>query len=388
MASKIVKSGSISKGLANALEVISEVGSLPFIRGQWYYVDPTSGANTSDGRTVDTALADIAEAYDRAGDGDGIALLSYGATSAATTSYLYQELAWSKNGITVFGVAAPIGMFGRARVANKTLTTTATLTAVANTSISRATGSFITDGWVAGMKFITNVDSAAITVDTVAALTITVTGTLTVGAHTSMTSIDVNAITISGDNNRFYNVDIYNGGTNALEIGGTVVSGHRNYFQDCHFVGGAGATAAATHYSLKLSAAQENKFVNCIIGTDTVDRGNNADMDLWIYGACARNRFKGCEFLSYVSAGTAHGAVKLDTTTGGRGTVFDNCLFNSITSVTTPAAVFIQNGANDRVLVRGGSDLVRFTAWGLSTVVYVTSATAAASAGGGIATTA
>lgn len=385
MAPKIVKSGSISKGLANALEVISEVGSLPLIRGQWYYVDPTSGANTSDGRTIDTAVADLAAAYAKASDGDGIALLSYGATSAATTSYLYQELAWSKNGITVFGVAAPVGMFGRARVANKTLTTTATLTAVANTSISRATGSFITDGWVAGMKFITNVDSAAITVDTVTALTITVTGTLTVGAHTSMTSINANLMTVSGSNNRFFNVNFFNGGTNALEIGGVVVSAHRNYFGNCHIVGGAGAATSANNFSLKIDTGEENYFVGCAIGSNTFAQGDNAAGDIVLNGVVKRNHFIDCEIMAMVSAGTAHGAVKSISTSGGTGTVFKNCLFNYSLSTTTPAALHIVSGAVDSIILFN-SAYAKVT--GVGTYVYSNAVAAAASAAGGIMTTA
>ncbi|MCG7853391.1 MAG: hypothetical protein MIO92_12795, partial [Methanosarcinaceae archaeon] len=81
---KFESSSAISKGLGNALETVAEVGSLPAIRGQWYFVDPTSGADTSDGRTIDTAVANLSVAYTKASDGDGIALLSYGATSAAT----------------------------------------------------------------------------------------------------------------------------------------------------------------------------------------------------------------------------------------------------------------------------------------------------------------
>jgi hypothetical protein len=384
---KFESSSAISKGLGNALEVVSEVGSLPLVRGQWYYVDPTSGADTSDGRTIDTALAGLAEAYDRASDGDGIALLSYGATSAATTSYLYQDLAWSKNGITVVGIAAPVAMFGRARVANKTLVSTVALTAVANTSIARATGSFVTDGWVAGMKFITNVDTAAITVDTVSALTITVTGTLTVGAHTSMTSVMPTLMTLSGANNRFYNVNFFNGGTNALEIGGVVITGSRNYFENCNIVGGAGAAAAATKYSLKIDAGEENTFRGCTIGSDTFDHGNNADVELILNGVLKRNRFFDCEFIAYLSTGTAHGSVKSVSTSGGSPTVFKNCLFNYGLSGTgiLPAAVHLVSGSVDKVIFMDCMG-VNITAWG--TYVYANMVAAAASAAGGKSTTA
>jgi len=383
---KFESSSAISKGLGNALETIAEVGSLPAIRGQWYFVNPTGGADTADGRTIDTAVANIKAAYDKASDGDGIALLSYGATSAATTSYQYQSLLWAKNGITVFGVAAPVSMFGRARIANKTLVTTATLTAVADTSISRATGSFVTDGWKVGMKFITNVNAAAITVVTVSALVITVTGTLTVGEHTSMTSVNANLITVSGSNNRFYNVHMFNGGTNALEIGGLDVTGLRNYFENCHIVGGAGAATTANNYSLKLdTTAEENTFRSCSIGSNTFAQGDNAAADIVLTGVVKRNRFYDCEIMAMVSAGTAHAAVKSISTSGGAPTVFKNCLFNYGLSTTTPAALHIVSGSSDKIVLMDCM-AVKATGWG--TQIYNNAVAAAASAAGGNATTA
>ena len=382
---KFEGSSAISKGLGNALETISEVGSLPLIRGQWFFVDPTSGANTSDGRSIDTAFADLYYAEDKVADGDGIALLSYGATSSATTSYCYQRLVWDKNGITVVGIAAPVSMGGRARVANKTVTTTATLTAVADTSISRAAGgSFVTDGWVAGMQFISNVNAVAITVVTVSALIMTVTGTLTVGEHTSITSVLPTLITISGSNNRFYNVHFYNGGTNALEIGGVAVSGERNYFENCHIVGAAGAATSANNNSLTLTGS-ECTFRGCTIGTNSFAQGNNAAAEIILSGAIKRNKFIDCEIVGMVSSGTAHGAIKSVSTTGGTGTVFKNCLFNYSLSTTTPAAAHLVSGNNDEIILMNCAS-AQVTAWGTS--VYANMVAAAAIASGGLMTSA
>lgn len=383
---KFESSSAISKGLGNALETIAEVGSLPPIVGQWYFVDPTSGADTSDGRTVDTSLKNIKAAYAKCTDGagDGICLLSRGTgTASQTTSYLTQELLWTKSCITVVGVCAPIHISPRARIANKTITTTATLTAVADTSISRTAGSFITDGWEVGMKFITNVDSAAITVATVSALTITVTGTLTVGAHTSMTSINANLVTISGQNNSFYNVQFWNGGTNALEIGGVVITGERNYFKNCHIVGSAG-TAAATSKSLYLNAGAENLFEGCTIGVDTVDRGNNACAEITLAGLANRNRFKDCEVLFRIDSGTAACAVRSVATTSSSGAVFDRCVFNATFGAAKPGDVHLVT-TNAADIVTLGCACYNFTGWGAQ--VYVDGAAAAASGGGSIATT-
>jgi hypothetical protein len=383
---KFEGSSAISKGLGNALETISEVGSLPLIRGQWYFVDPTSGADGSDGRTIDTAVAGLAAAYAKALDGDGIALLSYGATSAATSSYLTQELAWAKNGITVVGIAAPVAMFGRARVANKTIVSTVAMTAVADTSLTRATGSFLSDGWVVGMKFITNVNATPLTVSAVTATVITIaSGTLTVGAHTAVTSVNVNLITLSGSNNRFYNVNFYNGGTNAVELGGLVITGNRNYFGGCHIVGGAGSATSAGKFSVEIDAGEENTFENCAIGSNSFAQGDNAAVELILNGVVKRNYFKGCIFTAMVSAGTAHGAVKSVGTSGGVGTTFWNCLFDYSLSTTTPAAAHLVSGSVDKIILKDCAT-VKVTAWG--TYVYANMIAPTASAGGGLSTTA
>jgi len=300
------------------------LGSLPPIRGTWFFVDPTSGLAANDGLSPGSAKAGLKEAYDlcTSGAGDGVVLFSAGTDAAYSTSFLSAALAWSKHGITVIGIASGNRMFQRARVAN-----------------------------------------------TASVLTL------------------ASLLTVSGNNNRFENLMFVNEGTNAAAVGCVIVSGARNYFKNVNFVGAIGSASVATKYALKLAAAEENYFEDCVIGADTFSHGNHADCDLWLYGAVARNRFKNCEFLSYVSAGTAHAAVDLDTTTGGRGTVFENCIFNSITSVTTPAAVFIQTGANDKVLVKGGA-AVNFAAWGLAGVVYTDMPETKALAAGGIATTA
>jgi len=300
------------------------LGSLPPIRGTWFFVDPTSGLAANDGLSPGSAKASLKEAYDlcTSGAGDGIVLFSAGTDAAGCTSFLSAALAWTKHGITVLGVSSGVRQFNRARIANAA--------AVVNLAY---------------------------------------------------------LIDVSGSNNRFENLMMINEGTNAAAIGCLKVSGARNAFVNCHIAGAVGSASIATKYALTITAGEENFFKDCTFGTDTFAHGNHADAEVILAGACARNVFEGCHFLSYVSAGTAHAAVKLDTTTGGRGTMFKGCVFNSITSVTTPAAAFIQNGANDKVIV-AASSAFNFTAWGLPGVVYANMPTSAAAAGGGLATTA
>ena len=89
--------------------------------------------------------------------------------------------------------------------------------------------------------------------------------------------------------------------------------------------------------------------------------------------------------LSGLFAGTAHAAIKSVGTSGGTPTLAEDCLFNSLLSVTTPAAAHIVSGSCDNIGAPG-SKLLKFTAWGAQ--CYVDSAAAAASAGGGISTVA
>ena len=381
----------IQPATRDALNGLYESGGLPQIKGKWFFVDPANSTATVGGE-ADSPVASIENAYDlcTSGNGDGIVLLSGGTTSAKTTSYLKQPLAWSKHGITVVGVAAPTRMGGRARVANKTVTTTAALTAIANTSISRAAGSFVTDGWEVGMQFISNVDAAAITITAVTALKITCTGTLTVGAHTSITSVNTNLMTVSGDNNSFVNVHFGNFGSNVLEVGCVEVTGNRNYFGNCHLIGAGHATPAAATgaYDLKLNAAQETTFESCTFGTDTIIRAA-ANGNIIYDGTCYRTRFYDCDVISY-SETAGHGAVNIIDVTAMSGVdIFSGCRFinwkpNGYGALTK--AVIGSTPTSGHLLFDSCS-YFGYTAVGATSAVYVANSAVVASGAGGIATT-
>ena len=311
----------IQPKVKDALDWLYENGGLPFIKGTWYFVDPTSGASTAGGKSPDNAFANITSAYAACTDGagDGIVLISRGSTSSATTSYLTASIDWTKSGITTVGIASPVRMFGRARISNKGTT---------------------------GEDLVYLVD-------------------------------------VQGANNTFINIHASNYGTDAAAIGCWKDTGARNSYINCHFVGGIAAAAGATHRNLELNASEEACFYGCTFGTDTLDRGNNASYDVLITGATARANFESCRFVSYVSTGTAHGAVKLDTTSGGRHAIFKDCTFDCF--ATTQAAVFLTNGTCEDVFVRNSSAI--YTSWGGTGTVYVDMPTTAASAAGGLATT-
>lgn len=92
---------------------------LPLILGDWYYVVPGKGSTNRVGTTMRHAFDNVEEAYDKCGDGDGdgICLVSYGTSSADTTSYLTSAIDWAKYNITMVGIAAG-GFGGRARISN------------------------------------------------------------------------------------------------------------------------------------------------------------------------------------------------------------------------------------------------------------------------------
>lgn len=312
-------------------------GGLPSIRGKWFIVDPYK-LTAADGG-IDGSFSTLQEAYDActSGYGDGILILSGGTgTASQTTSYIKYPLVWSKHGITVVGVGAPVRQFQRVRISNKVVTTTSVAVAMAATAktITRASGSFVTDGWEVGMlgKFdasgtnsgrtftVVAVSALVITVDTSEVLDETST------SHT-LTSYMPNMISITGSNNSFTNIHITHTGAVAQDVNALKVSGARNYFRNVHAgVGVADANTTVT-YSLHLAAAQENTFESCVFGLDTVDRGGQATYDILLTGAVARNEFHYCRTTRHSSTGTGCLAVYADTTTGGRPTLFQNCVF-------------------------------------------------------------
>jgi hypothetical protein len=369
-------------------------GPLPFIPGSWLFVDPGSGSDGSDGVTVDEALASFEAAYALAQDGDGICLISSGATSAATTSYLKKPLDMSKNGITVVGAAAPVAMFGRARIANKEALSSAVTVVVAEHTITRTTGSFLTDGWEVGCKGQITSNSELFTVTVATALVLTVTESLTPiasGAQT-LTSYMSQIITVSGANNRFFNVHIGNFSSHALSLGGLKITGPRNFGAGVHVVGAGHATpgAVATASSLLLDGAEEPTFVNSVFGTDSVLKAA-ANGEIVVDGGCWRPRFYGCEVLSY-SATAGKGAIKFvdAAALSGylllRGCSLMNWNENALDKV--DAAVIGTKPTSGEVAV-DNCGFFGFTAIGgagMSGCVQVANSAAVASGAGGIAT--
>lgn len=201
-------------------------------------------------------------------------------------------------------------------------------------------------------------------------------------------ALDINYIVdFQGSGCIVKNIQFFQGNDAAEDSGAVIVSGSRNYFENCFFAGMGHATAAARagSYSLKVTGA-ENCFERCTIGLATMCRGA-ANTELWLTGECNRNQFRDCDIVSWsVTAGKF--LVKLDSSAVPYTLTFRNCIFSNLNS---------DNGASGTVLtdaITDGATAMHhiylhnclgegFTGWA-DTATYIFSADAAPNNGFGL----
>ncbi len=399
----------ISRTLKEKIEEMQTKQGLPLIRGRWIAADPYATARDYINHGI---LPSLPDAYEQcvSGRGDGIILFSGGTTAAHCTSDIKDPLTWSKHGVTVWGVCAPTRVYQRARVSNKIVTYTAsTISYTADHTISDSAGGFLTAGFKAGQYLaitntLTNTNDHAVVaeggtadfirISTVTASTITTTSTsahlTTEAAATAgevcLTSYNWFNISVTGNNNSFYNMFINQEDNTAYALDSLRITGARNYFKNVHSANGLASGATILTRSLSLVAAEDNTFEDCTFGTDTVDRGNNATYDILLSGAVARNLFERCRTIRHTSAGVANFAVYLNATTGGRPTQFHDCIFTNWSTAsgnTVQTAAFGYNGAgNDDIWLTGNTQHPGYGSTGLGGVVWVGGANVAAGVGG------
>lgn len=199
-------------------------------------------------------------------------------------------------------------------------------------------------------------------------------------------------IVVSGYNNRFYNIHMYNGGTTGT--GALKVTGDRNYFQTVHAIGGGGVTSASVADMDLSLAGDENTFVGCAFGSDTFDKEDLAgfSMEFASGGLCARNHFFGCEFNQYRAAGTTAGAISIGNVASiARMNVFDGCLFavfdDGTPAVDEEVAVIIGAKPDAGYIVLKDCMRVGFSDWSLTTQntsVFTNSVVAHEAGGAGV----
>lgn len=314
----------------SAIDAIEEqvLWNLPMIHGSWFFVDASTGSDTGrNGRTPNTALATLSAAYAKctSGRGDGICIFS---RSIASYSKSIEETAvidWAKYGITVIGISAGNGYFGRVRIYADS------------------------DADLAYM------------------------------------------INVSGQNNRFINLHINNEGDANTCLRCVIVSGNRNYFENCHFIGGSHATpgAVAACSSLDLRAS-ENRFVKCWFGTNsTVQAQANAPVTFSTTQQ-GQNFFEDCYIITKSST-AGHGGINIiGAATMNGWTIFKNCIFTafSATGGGSPALtkVVIGDAQNDCGILLHNCTEVGWSAWStLASKAYVGCAGETAAGAGGIA---
>ncbi len=381
------------------------IGSLPYIKGQWFFVDPEDGTATAGGDTFENPVNNISIAYDKctSGDGDGIVLLSSGTSLSTTTSFLTQDIDWTKHGITVVGVAAPTRMGGRARIGSLNVTT-GSITTIAfgadTITITDSASGFVTAGFVVGQTI--EIDTTSNTNDGQEVITAVTAGTITCSGATFTEETAVSAgatvidtylthlIDISGNNNSFVNIHFVNEGSNVLSLGGIIISGQRNYFGNCHVLGGLHATPAAETdtYDLFLNAGAENTFEACTFGSTTINRAA-ANGNIKYDGTARRNVFVDCTILSQ-SATAGKGAIQIVDTAGLDGVEqYIRCRIinwkpNGAGSLT---AAVIGSVPTSGHLLFDSCTFFGYGAVGASGAIYVGNSDATASGAGGLSTT-
>jgi hypothetical protein len=127
------------------------------------------------------------------------------------------------------------------------------------------------------------------------------------------------------------NVSILGGITgDATSLGAVQVTGTRNVFQNVN-IAGMGNTSAVTTggYSLRLTGAEENSFIGCTIGLDTIARDNTTQGEVWFDSGAIRNDFIDCTFPAFISNASYTHVTFTGTTSIDRYTNFVRCIFYS-----------------------------------------------------------
>lgn len=179
----------------------------------------------------------------------------------------------------------------------------------------------------------------------------------------------------------FKNFYIYQGVDKAASLIDVQVTGSRNYFGNVHFAGGGHATQAINGgASLKLNGANENTFVNCTIGIDTIAAATGMTA-ITFDGSSSRNIFENCLINLLISNAGAVLVELIDASSVDRYTIFRNCDFfsNSENKGTTMTSAFVIPSGHTTtasILLRDCAGL-GFTDWDADArgLVYLTEGT-------------
>jgi len=143
----------------------------------------------------------------------------------------------------------------------------------------------------------------------------------------------------------FKNFYLFQGVDDATSLINVQVTGGRNYFENVHFAGGGHATQAIDGgASLKINGGEENTFVGCTIGVDTVAAATGM-AGVVFDGAGPRTIFKDCHFTMYAGHAGAKFVEIADSAGFDRYIIFKDCLFlNDATGYTMTEGITVPAG--------------------------------------------
>ena len=135
--------------------------------------------------------------------------------------------------------------------------------------------------------------------------------------------------TISGTGCIFKNIYWFNGTADAAALGLVLVSGGRNYFENCHFAGpGHASNAINGGYALGFSGGDgEHLMKNCTIGVSTIGAGTGWRNVALISGYPPRLIFEDCNFTINASHKDAMIVEGTDGAWGIDYHLYKNCCF-------------------------------------------------------------
>lgn len=217
---------------------------LAFPGGRRIHVDPYWGVDSGrDGSSPDKAVKTLtrALALATADQNDVVYFHARSNTAAYTTNYLSSVFDWNKDGVHLVGINSGVNISPRSRVA-----------------------------------FLSTYDTNASAM-----------------------------FTVSANNCYIANMQFFMGVASTKPIGCMNVTGQRNRFENCHIAGfGALTNDILGAYSLKLTGAEENLFVDCTIGHDRISRGAYANSEILVASVAKNNNFRNCVIKGFTSSAT------------------------------------------------------------------------------------
>lgn len=195
---------------------------------------------------------------------------------------------------------------------------------------------------------------------------------------TASAALDLDAvIVVSGNGCIVKNVQFFNGSDLATCVAAAaVVSGSRCHFQNVFFAGMGHATSAGNASGVSLAVTgEENAFVRCTIGLDTILR-SAANTELVVSGTdCKRLKFIDCEFNSQCNTAGKF-LVALTDDAAPNTLTFENCVFNNFKSNNGATGTALGNAISDAatayhaIVLKGSCLLVGVTGWA-DVVTYI-----------------